>query len=108
MKKNLILQIIYLFLAMISLWFLQNELLITIAIIILIVLTLLVDYKEKEWIWLVIGIVVGAAVEIIGDQLYQLQHWEDTLLLTVPLWLPLFWGYVFVVVRRFGNKIVKK
>jgi len=94
-------------LSWLSLLFLRQELLISLAIIIAIGFSFWNQYEKKEAILLGIGILFGLLIEIGSDQFYQLQYWDSGLFFGYPLWLFLFWGYAFVLIRRVGNLVVK-
>jgi len=92
----------------IALLFLRHELFISLAIVIAIGLSFWNQYENKEALLFGIGVVFGLLIEIGSDQFYQLQHWDGGLVFGYPLWLFLFWGYAFVLIRRVGNEIIKK
>ncbi|MBD3361563.1 hypothetical protein GF358_02095, partial [Candidatus Woesearchaeota archaeon] len=88
---------------LIFLWFVKNEILIFAALIIVILITFKIEYSKNEFYWLIIGIIFGILLELGGDYFYKLQTWSSGMLFGIPIWLPLLWGYVFVIVRRIGN-----
>lgn len=85
----------------------KSELGVTIGAIIIIAIYFKIRYYKNEWKLLILGILVGFFVEVVGDMIYQLQFWSNASLFTIPLWLPLYWGIVFVAIRRIGNIMVK-
>ncbi|MCK5107674.1 MAG: hypothetical protein KAQ83_03025 [Nanoarchaeota archaeon] len=87
--------------------FTKNEYLIALSIILFITIILKVKYYKNEWIILLVGIVCGIIGEVGGDLIYKMQSWESGSFFGVPIWLPLFWGYIFLLTRRVGNLIVK-
>lgn len=106
--NKIIKQIWPLVIGLVFLWFAQNELLITIGILLVIILTFKTEYHKNELKWLFIGIITGIILELGGDYFYKLQFWSKGSFFGVPIWLPLLWGYIFVIVRRIGNIVVKK
>ena len=69
--------------------------------------TLLLWRREKgEGALYVFGMFMGLIIEVGLGQIARTQHWEYASLFGVPYWLPLIWGYGFVVMRRIGNLIV--
>ena len=91
-----------------ALLFLRHELLISLLIVIAIGLSFWNHYEKKEGLLLGLGVMFGLVLEIGSDQFYQLQYWDSGLVFGYPLWLFLFWGYAFVLIRRVGNLIVKQ
>jgi membrane-bound metal-dependent hydrolase YbcI (DUF457 family) len=75
-------------------------------VVLLIVLTFLIRYYKNEWKILFIGIVLSLFFEIGGDLIYKAQFWENASFFGIPLWLPLLWGYGFIIIRRVGNFII--
>jgi hypothetical protein len=53
------------------------------------------------------GLLLALIIEVGLGLVARSQHWEHASLLGVPYWLPLIWGYGFVVIRRVGNLIVQ-
>ena len=101
-------QIWPLIIGLVFLWFVQNEIIIFIALSIVIGITFKISYQKNEFKWLIIGIIIGILLEIGGDYFYKLQIWTSGSFFGIPIWLPILWGYVFVIVRRIGNIVVKK
>lgn len=90
-----------------ALLFLQHELLISFLILVAVGLSFWNRYETKEGLLFLLGVLFGLVLEIGSDQIYQLQYWESGMVFGYPLWLFLFWGYAFVLIRRVGNEIVR-
>jgi len=73
---------------------------------ILFCLLLLVKRDRGEGILFFVGLSAGLIIEVGLGMVARTQHWEYASLFGVPFWLPLIWGYGFVVMRRLGNSIV--
>jgi len=64
-------------------------------------------YDKGEIYLFFIGIFIGLILELIGNVALG-QQWAEASFFRVPIWLPLFWGYGFVVIRRVGNILLAK
>lgn len=86
----------------------RGELWLTIIITAMLLVTLRIRYERGEWKVMVLGIVVGFIVEVVTFSVYRLQHWDNASLFGVPYWLPIIWGYGFLIIRRVGNMMVRE
>ncbi len=80
----------------------QNEWALAMTVVVMIALTFWMDAEKGEWRVLLLGVVVGVAVEIVEVLLFPAYRWLPGSLFSMPIWLPLLWGYAFMVVRRAG------
>jgi hypothetical protein len=85
--------------------FILKEIPLTVLALVLCAL-LLWNREPGEGILYALGLVSGLIIEVGLGQIARTQHWENASLLGVPYWLPLLWGYGFVVMRRVGNAVV--
>lgn len=109
-RKNnrlLTVEIILLGFSILLIWTIQNNILITIALVILTFLCFFLEYHKGEWTLFIMGILLGIISELGGNLVFKLQYWNVESILGIPLWLPVLWGYAFVFIRRIGNIIVK-
>ena len=53
-----------------------------------------------------LGVILALIIELGLGLIARSQHWDHASLFGIPYWLPLMWGYGFVVMRRIGNVIV--
>lgn len=65
-------------------------------------------YERNEYRLYLLGVTVGLTIEVGLGQIARTQHWTHASLYGVPYWLPLAWGYGFVVMRRIGNVVVRR
>jgi hypothetical protein len=86
----------------------KNEYIATLMIILLTAIVFLIRYNRKEWILYVVGVLTGIILELGGDAIYKLQSWDNASFFGIPIWLPLFWGYAFILISRIGKIIVKE
>lgn len=91
-----------------SLAILNSEISSTIILLLCILIMFAVKYQKREWILVVVGTVLGIILEIGGDMIYKLQYWNTDSFFGIPLWLPLLWGFQFVLVYRIGSLIVNR
>ena len=70
---------------------------------------LLLLRREQGEIWLYgVGFGMGLIIEVGLGQIARTQTFTHASLFGVPFWLPLIWGYGFVIMRRVGNIIVAR
>jgi len=105
--KNLLVPTILLLLFFASLEIFKSEVISTLILIACIVITFQIKHYDKEWLLLIVGIIIGVAFEIGGDLIYKLQYWEMSSFFGLPYWLPLLWGLGFIIIHRIGSMIVK-
>lgn len=85
--------------------FILLELPLTVLAILFCVL-LLVRREKGELLLFFVGLGTGLIIEVGLGMIARTQHWEYASLFGVPYWLPLIWGYGFVIMRRIGNGVV--
>lgn len=61
--------------------------------------------KKAELVLFAIAALLGLVIELGITQFGRVQLWQDTMLLPVPLWLPLAWAVAGVVFYRFGKEL---
>ena len=87
---------------------LVGEVGLTVLIALAVAITWLLSYRYNEWVLLVIGLLAGGVIEIGLRFLGFQQVWNNASLFGVPYWLPLIWGFGFVVITRLGIYITNK
>ncbi len=105
--NKIIIELLPVILSLILLYFFRKELLIIFVILLAILLTFKISYKKGEIYLLFFGIFIGLIFELIGNYLLG-QRWAEASFFTIPLWLPLTWGYGFIIIRRIGNLLITK
>ena len=96
------------FLIAVSLSYLINkELFILFLSILLVIYTFSHRYQKNEIILFILGAIIGTLIEF-NSSIFLGQRWGEASLLSIPIWMPIFWGYVFVVIRRVGNIILNR
>jgi len=106
--RNPLIPAILLILFIISLGIFRNELISTAILLACIIITFSVGRHKREWLLFIVGTALGILFEIGGDLVYKLQYWEEASLFGIPYWLPLLWGFGFIIIYRIGAMIVEK
>jgi hypothetical protein len=68
--------------------------------------TLLYGCTRGEYLLFGLGVGMALVIELGLGLVARSQHWMHASFFGIPFWLPLIWGYGFVVMRRVGNFIV--
>lgn len=107
MKKagKVLLELLPVIVVLILMIFFRGEIAITIFAVLMILATFMIRYNKKELYLFILGSLMGVLFETVGNKLLG-QSWGESSFLAIPLWLPLTWGYGFVLIRRIGNIIV--
>lgn len=106
MKKEtqLILQIFFntlpvlLMIALIPL--IKNDYILAAAAITIIVISFLIRYEEKEYVTLIFGFIIMLFFETIFISTGVETFNRNSLFNIMPIWLPIFWAYGFVAIKR--------
>ena len=87
---------------------LKSELAITFTYILILATLFFVRYKKEELKLLILGMICGIIVEGWGKILFLFSWQKFNSILPVPLFIPLAWGFGFIIMRRIGNIMIKK
>lgn len=104
--KEIFFESIIILIAILLIFFFKSEIIITIFALSAIIITFIIKYHKKEIYVLIFGIFMGIIFELIGNILLG-QIWGEASFFKIPIWLPLTWGYGFILIRRVGNILVK-
>lgn len=63
--------------------------------------------QKTETLILIYGIIAGVVVEVIGTKVSRYQNFTNPDAFGIPYWLPVSWGYGFVLMKRIGLIIGK-
>lgn len=77
----------------------------TLLLCLTIALMFKVRYHPREGVLFAIGTLIGVIIEIGLRKFGYQQIWADPTLAGVPIWLPLSWGFGFVVFTRIGYNV---
>ncbi len=70
-----------------------------------VIIAFILFHKFQDIIYFILGIILGSIGEICCVY-FGVWEYSKPLFLGIPLWLSLFWGYVFLLIRRLGIKIL--
>jgi hypothetical protein len=79
-----------------------SEKILTSFIVFLVILTAAITYNHNEWILFLIGLIFGVVIEVGMRYFGYQQKWKDASFFGVPYWLPIIWGFGFVIIARLG------
>jgi hypothetical protein len=79
-----------------------KEKFLTFAIIFISIFTAFISYHQNELLLFIIGLFFGIVIEVGMRRLGYQQIWNDASFFGVPYWLPLIWGFGFVIITRLG------
>jgi hypothetical protein len=54
------------------------------------------------------GLIFGLFIELFLGLIIRTQFWENASFFGIPYWLPIVWGYGFIVIYKIGDFIVYK
>ncbi len=113
--KGVLIELIPLFVAMIITTPLQlinpgatSEVLMTLVYIIILISLFKIRYQIQELKLFFLGVFCGIIVEGWGKILFLFSWQKFNSILPVPLYIPIAWGFAFIVMRRIGNTMMKK
>jgi hypothetical protein len=104
--KEILIELIPVIILLILICFFRTELEITIFAAIAMFAAFKIKYQKREIHLLLFGAIMGVIFESIGNSLLG-QSWPQASFFAIPIWLPLTWGYGFILIRRIGNIIIK-
>lgn len=104
--KKIILEIIPIFLMIGLIPFIKNDYYLFASYIILIVIFLKIKYEKNEYRLLIAGILFMTFTEYIFIST-GVETFTSQTLINMPIWLPLLWGYGFIVMKRVAYELLK-
>ena len=85
----------------------MSEIALVILVTLVVLITAIVTYHKKEIKLFIVGCIFGLVIEIGLRYFGYQQVWANSSLFGVPYWLPLIWGFGFVIITRLGIFIRK-
>lgn len=93
-----------------SIWtivlFWENTLVSALAMFALVLTVFMFFHKKEDLVFYITGAVLGPTGEIICI-FFGVWIYNNPLFLGIPLWLPLLWGFVFLMARRIRDVVFK-
>ncbi|MEI7719536.1 MAG: hypothetical protein WCI72_06710 [archaeon] len=105
--KNIFLELLPVIIAIIVLTFITSEIALFFIILVILLVSFKIKYLKREFYVFLFGLIAGIIFELIGNSLLG-QTWGEASFFRIPIWLPLSWGYAFVIIRRIGDLIIGK
>ena len=78
----------------------RNDIVLSGVYTLFIAATLLIRQDRKDYVFLSVGMVIPTIGEILFVSTGVESFSRDILVFGIPIWLPLLWGYVFLMMRR--------
>ncbi len=85
----------------------MSEIMLTAFVILIAIITFIIFYQSNEWLLFLIGLFFGVIIEVGMRYFGYQQVWSNASFFGVPYWLPLMWGFGFVIITRLGMCILK-
>lgn len=83
----------------------ENNLLLTIVFTAMLTATLTIKRYPGDIFALIYGSVLGFALEVFQTSIAKFHSFSNPDILGIPIWMPLVWGYGFVLMKRIGTII---
>ena len=84
----------------------KNDYYLILTYIILISIFLKIYYEKKEYKLLIAGIIFIFLAEFFFI-LTRVETFTSQTLINMPIWLPVLWGYGFIVIKRISYELLK-
>lgn len=86
----------------ITYFFHENSILLTFIYLALIGILLFIKYKPGDLFSLCYGAVLGFAIEVFETNITRIHTFAHADFLGMPMWMPIVWGYGFMLMKRIG------
>lgn len=94
--------ILFIFAILAISFFYANNLLLTAVLLVILIATLKVWYRPRDIHFFIAAVIVGPIAEIVAVHFGAWQYTNSTVL-GIPLWLPLAWGLIVVLIKRLAG-----
>ncbi len=98
--KKIVLESIPILIMLSLVYFIKDDHILALSYIFLIVGFFNVHYEKNDLKMFFLGLILMTFFEFVFLKVGIEKFNRTTLLNIMPIWLPLFWGYVFVVIKR--------
>ena len=104
--KKIILNIIPILVMILLVKVIKNDYYLLIVYALLILTMLKINYEKNEYKLLISGIIFMFVTEYIFIST-GIETFTSQTLINMPIWLPLLWGYGFIVINRVSKELLK-
>ena len=104
--KEIILNVIPILVMILLVRVIKNDYYLLIIYALLILTLLKINYEKNEYKLLISGIIFMFVMEYIFI-LTGIETFTSQTLINMPIWLPLLWGYGFIVINRVSKELLK-
>jgi len=104
--KKIILNIIPILVMILLIKLIKNDYYLLLSYIIIILLLFKVNYEKNEYKLLISGVVFMFIIEYIFIST-GVETFTSQTLINMPIWLPVLWGYGFIVINRVSRELLK-
>ena len=104
--KKIILNVIQILVMILLVKVIKNDYYLIIVYALLILTMLKINYEKNEYKLLISGIIFMFVTEYIFIST-GIETFTSQTLINMPIWLPLLWGYGFIVINRVSKELLK-
>ena len=84
----------------------KNDYYILLAYLIIIGICLKIHYEKKEYKLLITGLIFMFLAEFFFIST-KVEIFTSQTLINMPIWLPILWGYGFIVIKRISYELIR-
>lgn len=104
--KKIILNLISIIIMIGLIPILINDYLLLLVYIVIIIVSLKMHYEKNEYRLLIAGIIFMFLAELFFIST-KVETFTSQTLINMPIWLPVLWGYGFIIIKRISHKLLK-
>ncbi|MEK6837384.1 MAG: hypothetical protein AABX69_01925 [Nanoarchaeota archaeon] len=93
--------------AVVTYFFWQNSIVLTTIFVGMVTALLLFTYQKGDIFALIYGTILGFLLEVFEIKVAGFHSFSNPDVLGMPFWMPIAWGYGFVLMKRIGIIIYK-
>src|SRR3989344_9576519 len=104
--KKIILNIIPILVMILLIKVIKNDYYLLLSYVILILILFKINYEKNEYKVLISGIILMFVIEYIFIST-SVETFTSQTLINMTIWLPVLWGYGFIVINRVSKELLK-